>query len=99
MLRFIQSITWSAPSNFIIQFKPEFTFPFLPADRGPRFNVTSDLFSLGNWFQVNPLGIYDAVNKTLVIATHRAGVAFTVPTADFTSRITVDIEAVDNTGA
>lgn len=99
MIRFVQSITWVAPANYVITFKPEFVFPQSPTDRGPRFTVTGDYFQLADWYQVNPLGIFDATNRTLVLTTHRAGVAFNVPARDFTSRITVDIEAVDSTGA
>lgn len=99
MIRFVESILWQAPSNYVITFKPEFTFPVSPTDRGPRFNVSGDYFQLADWYQVNPLGIFDATSRTLVITTHRAGVAFNVPARDFTSRITVDIEAVDSTGA
>ena len=98
MKRFIQSITWQAPSSYVIKFTPDFVFPIDPTDRGPRFNVSGDYFQLADWYEVNQLGIYDASTRQLVVATHRAGVPFNVPTADFTSRITVDIEAVDNTG-
>lgn len=98
MVRFVDSILWQAPANYIITFKPEFVFPLSPTDRGPRFVVTCDYYQLADWYQANPVGVYNTTTRQLVIVTHRVGVAHNVTPRDFTSRITVDIEAVDSTG-
>lgn len=90
--RFIQSITYSATGVQTIVFKDGFTFA-----QTPTFRVEAAIASLGEHYQAQVLGAYNATTRTLVVQQHRQGTGRVVP-ADAGAYITVTVLAHDTQG-